>query len=105
MHTLLDEQQTELRDYVEENPRTSADYARQEFGLRREMTRSTLKDKGLHPCCVSMLQKLQPIDYDKRSHFCRLFKETFSENTDAMETVWFMDEAWFHQSSYVNAQN
>lgn len=67
--------------------------------------RRALREQGLYPYRISMLHELTPPDYPRRVEFCQWFRNQFGENVGNMETIFFSDEAWFHLSGYVNAQN
>lgn len=62
--------------------------------------------KNLHmfPYKVSVVQRLLPLDFEKRMRFCQWFNENLN-NDDILDLTFFSDEAWFHLSGYVNSQN
>ncbi len=63
LHTLSDEDQTELREHTEEHPGTSAHRTAQQLGYKRETVWKTLKEEGLFPHQISVLHELKPEDY------------------------------------------
>ncbi len=48
-HTLSDDDQTKLREHMEEHPGTSARHAAQQLGHKRETVRKTLTEEGFFP--------------------------------------------------------
>lgn len=58
----------------------------------------------MHPYKVTVVQRLQPLDYGKRVTFCNWFNQNLNKD-DVLDKTFFSDEAWFHLSGYVNSQN
>jgi hypothetical protein len=48
---------------------------------------------------------LGDVGEDKRARYCLWFREFVHDNPRILDITWFSDEAWFHLSGYVNAQN
>ena len=51
-----------------------------------------------------MLELKQP-DQVKRVAYCRRFQTLLKENLGILDYTWFLDEAWFRLSRYINSQN
>ncbi|PNF32022.1 hypothetical protein B7P43_G06549 [Cryptotermes secundus] len=49
--------------------------------------------------------ELGDVDKHKRVRHCLWFREFVHDNPRILDITWFSDEAWFHLSGYVNAQN
>lgn len=96
---------TKLREHVDENPGISARRAAQELGFKRETVRTTLKDEGYYPYRITMLHEIKLEDYSSRYDYCDWFLEKFGRDIQMIPMMFFTDEAWFHLSGYVNAQN
>ncbi|PNF32738.1 hypothetical protein B7P43_G11583 [Cryptotermes secundus] len=56
------------------------------------------KKANLHPYKITSVQELGDVDKGKLVWYCLWFREFVHDNP-------FSDEAWFHLSGYVNAQN
>lgn len=58
----------------------------------------------MHPYKVSVVQQLNPPDYNQRVQYCQWFNEHLNNN-NLLDLTFFSDEAWVHLSGYVNSQN
>jgi len=55
---------------------------------------------------MQVFHELIPGDIAKRVNYCRWFKNLIRGNISVLDQVFFfIDEAWFHLSGYVNSQN
>ncbi len=48
---------------------------------------------------------MKPFDAGKRLHFCHWLSTFFHNCYSVLDYIFFSDEAWFHLSDYINAQN
>ncbi|WP_370716200.1 hypothetical protein [Sphingomonas sp. IW22] len=71
-----------------------------------ETCRKVLKKKlKMRPYKKSSLYEIKESDYRKRVTFCEWIILKHTENPKLLDNLYFSDEAWFHLSGYVNAQN
>ncbi len=42
----------------------------------------TLQSEGMYPYCISTLQELQPLDFEKCCNFCTWLKDQFGNNVE-----------------------
>jgi hypothetical protein len=66
--------------------------------------RATQKAK-IHAYCVTAIHELKEPDREKHVAYCRRLQAFHNEHPGILDFVWFMDEACFHLSGYVNSQN
>ncbi|PNF39169.1 hypothetical protein B7P43_G01315, partial [Cryptotermes secundus] len=75
----------------------------------RSMRRILHGHLHFHPYKMFVLQEfvqeLGDVAEDKRVRYCLWFWEFVHDNPRILDITWFSDEAWFHLSGYVNAQN
>ena len=60
---------------------------------------------GFKPYKVTVVQKLQEPDFNRRTHFCDWYVQSVHDGIVDPQITFFTDEAWFHLSGYVNTQN
>lgn len=58
----------------------------------------------MHAYKVTVVQRLYPLDFERRLRFCNWFNEHLNDN-NVLDRTFFSDEAWVHLSGYVNSQN
>jgi hypothetical protein len=87
------------------SPRKSLRVLSQEIRLSRSTCQRAAKKAGLRAYRFKVVQELKQQDYDKRMTYGRWFQTFIDENPVILDYTWFSDEAWFHLSGYVNAQN
>ena len=63
------------------------------------------KKAKLHAYRISMVHELKEPDQVKRVPYCQWFQIHLKENPGILDYTWFLAEAWFHLSGYVNSQN
>jgi hypothetical protein len=63
--------------------------------------------KNLHPWPykITQVQVIEGGDYGRRTHFCNWFFQAVHDGVLDPKLTFFTDEAWFHLSGYVSAQN
>ncbi len=61
--------------------------------------------KIAYPYKIRVLQELKPLDFGKCANFCCQLSHYVRCRLDVLDTMFFLDEAWFHLSNYVNQQN
>jgi hypothetical protein len=100
-----DEIVEDLRERVEETPQISVARLSQQSGVPRSTCHKIIKNRlQLHPYKISVIQELQPADYQSRVEYCNWFQNHLN-NDHLLDVSFFSDEAWFHLSGYVNSQN
>ncbi len=58
-----------------------------------------------YPYKIQFVHELKPADPGKYIAICNWLLRYVSRSHSVLDTVFFSDEAWFHLSGYVNAQN
>ena len=94
-----------VKDQLQASPKKSLRRLSQELGLSRSTCQRAAKKAKLHAYRISMLQELKEPDQVKGVAYCRWFQTHLKENPGILDYTWFLDEAWFHLSGYVNSQN
>ncbi len=59
----------------------------------------------VYPYRTQVVHELKPANGGKCIAFCNWLLRYISRSHSVLDTVFFSDEAWFHLSGYVNAQN
>ncbi len=59
LHTLSDDDRTELRGHMAEHPSTSARRATQQLGHKRKTVRKTLKEEGFFPYQIISVARIK----------------------------------------------
>jgi hypothetical protein len=79
----------------------------QETGYSYSTCQRAAKKANLRPYKITSVQELGDVDNDKdkRVRYCLWFREFVHDNPRVWHITCFTDEAWFHLSGYVNAQN
>jgi hypothetical protein len=54
---------------------------------------------------MTQVQVIEECDYGRRMHFCNWFLQAVHDGVLDPKLTFFTDEAWFHLSGYINAQN
>jgi hypothetical protein len=54
---------------------------------------------------ITQVQVIEECDCGRRTHFCNWFLQAVYDGVLDPELTFFTDEAWFHLSGYINAQN
>jgi hypothetical protein len=54
---------------------------------------------------MTQVQVIEEGDYGRRTHFCNWFVQAVHDSVLDPELTFFTDEAWFHLSGYISAQN
>lgn len=104
--TLSTADRKQIQDRVIEEPGISARRVSQEIRFAHETVCRGLKEMGYHSYRISMLQEVQPPDYQKRVEFCDWFIDQFGNSVEKiLPSVFFSDEAEFNLSGYINLQN
>lgn len=74
-------------------------------GVSHETVRRIIRDEGLRPYRVQLVQALQPTDFRARRNFCRWMLRKIAQNPSFIERVLFSDESSFSSTSILNRQN
>jgi hypothetical protein len=59
----------------------------------------------LHPYHVHVMHELKEPDKEKWLQYCRWFTHFIWWGVDILDKDFYIDEAWFHLSGYINSQN
>lgn len=104
--TVRDEEAVNNVEAIMENePTTSLRHLSQQVGLSYGTCQKIMKkDLHCHPYKLQSAHELLPPDYARRVAYCHWFNENI-RNDDVLDLTFFSDEAWFHVSGYINAQN
>jgi hypothetical protein len=90
---------------MEISPRKSSHRLAQECDISKSSVLRGLKALKFHPYKVSLVQKLNLTDPVAHIHFCRWTLQCVHDGTVDLILLFMSDEAWFHLSGFVNAQN
>lgn len=94
-----------VQQIIEGAPKISVRRVAQETNLSVGTCHCILKrNLQLHSYKIHVYQELLPIDFERRTQFCQWFLDNHN-NDEAMDNIFFSDEAYFHLSGYVNSQN
>jgi hypothetical protein len=63
------------------------------------------KNSHLRPYKITQVQVIEECDYGRRTHFWNCFLQAVHGGVLDPKLTFFTDEAWFHLSGYINAQN
>ncbi|PNF41083.1 hypothetical protein B7P43_G06225 [Cryptotermes secundus] len=92
-------------DRLLQSPKKSLRRLSQKTGYSYSTCQRAAKKANLRPYKITSVQELGDVDKDKRVRYCLWFREFVHDNPRILDITWFSDEAWFHLSGYVNAQN
>lgn len=97
----------EIRNKIEAAPCTSTRKMAQHVHVSQTPVERALKRLKKYPYRVSVVQELKPLNYPRRLAFCHWFLRLIKggRRMDVLDNLFFLDEAWFHLSGYVNPQN
>lgn len=98
----------EIRSKVEARPDTSVRKLALQTSIHRSSAHRALKRLKLRAYRAMLVQELLPLDAQKRLEFCSWFQKFLnrhSRTVSAFDYVFFSDEAWFHKTGYINANN
>ncbi|PNF19552.1 hypothetical protein B7P43_G18247 [Cryptotermes secundus] len=94
-----------VRDRLLQYPKKSLRRLSQDTGYSYSTCQRAAKKANLRPYKITSVQELGDVDKDKRVRYCLWFREFVQDNPRILDITRFSDEAWFHLSGYVNAQN
>ena len=95
-----------VAENVCEAPSTSIHVLSQQLNISEtSLRRILLKDLGMMPYKVQLVQELKPIDHPKRFRFAKWACDRLTENVDFGKKIIFSDKAHFDLGGYVNKQN
>lgn len=96
----------EVRAVLNENRQTSTRRIAQRVGISQRSVRRSLKLLHVKPYKLLVVHELHPPDSARRKAYCRWMRRFIRQKGRLiLNHVYFSDEAWFHLSGYVNAQN
>jgi hypothetical protein len=94
-----------IRDTLEEHPRTSLTRLALQTGVPRSTCHKIVKKNlHFHPYKVTTVQELLPNEPESRINYFNWFQNNLN-NDRLLDLSFFSDEAWCHVSGYVNSQN
>jgi hypothetical protein len=94
----------EILNLVEENPGSSIRRWAYRVGVSPYTVWRTLKEQGLHPYHIQLVQGLKPEDLLKRVRFCEWLLEK-NEEPQFIERLLTTDETTFTSDGIFNARN
>jgi len=94
-----------VKDWLLASPKKSLHWLSQESGLPRSTCQCAAKKAKLHAYRISVVHELKEPDQVKWVAYCWWFQTLLKENPGILDYIWFLAEAWFHVSGYVNSQN
>ncbi|KAJ4432161.1 hypothetical protein ANN_20777 [Periplaneta americana] len=94
----------DARERMQRSPNKSVKKLTVEIGVSYGNAHKILRKKlGMFPYKVSVVQELKPPDFTARLKYCHWFEQQMTN--EILNQTFYIDEAWFHLSGYVNSQN
>lgn len=95
----------QILDRVEENPKTSTRHIGLELAIPKSVVNEVINEQLLHPYHIQKIQELLPIDPESRLTFCNFIQNQIAETPDFHRKILFTDEATFTRSGVTNLHN
>jgi hypothetical protein len=95
----------EIGARLEHSPRKSLTRLAQQAQVSKTTAWRATKNLHLRPCEITQIQVIEEGKYGRRTHFCNWFLQAVHDGVLDPKLTFFTDEAWFHLSGYINAQN
>jgi hypothetical protein len=102
---LTEETLDEIGARLEHSPRKSLARLAQQAQVSKTTAWRATKNLHLLPYKIAQVQVIEEGDYGRRTHFCNWFLQAVHDGVLDPKLTFFTDEAWFHLSGYINAQN
>lgn len=90
---------------MNDNPHTSINRTSLITGVPASTTQRIMKDSGLFPYKMTIMQELTPLDFVSRLEMCQFFRTRFQTDPNFQRKIIFTDEALFHVNGTVNRHN
>jgi hypothetical protein len=95
--------ETEAR--LEHSPRKSLARLAQQAQVSKTTAWRATTNLHLRPYKITQVHAIEEWDYGRRTHFLNWFLKAIHDGVLDPKLTFFTDEAWFHLSGYINAQN
>jgi hypothetical protein len=102
---LTEETPDEIGARLEHSLRKSLARLAQQAQVSKTTAWRATKNLHLRPYKITQVQVTEEGDYGRRTHFCNRFLQAVHDGVLAPKLTLFTDEAWFHLSGYISAQN
>jgi hypothetical protein len=102
---LTEETLDEIGARLEHSPRKSLARLAQQAQVSKITTWRATKNLHLLPYKITQVRAIEECDYGRRTHFCNWFLQAVHDGVLHPKLTFFTDEAWFHLSGHINAQN
>jgi hypothetical protein len=102
---LTEETLDEIGARLEHSPPKSLAWLAQQAQVSKQQLGEQLKTYIYGRIKVTQVQVIEEGDYGRRTHFCNWFLQAVHDGVLDPKLTFFTDEAWFHLSGYINAQN
>jgi hypothetical protein len=102
---LTEETLDEIGATLAHSPRKSLARLAQQAQVLKTTAWKAIKNLHLWPYKITQVQVIEESDYGRRMHFCNWFLQAVHDGILDPKLTFFTDEAWFHLSWYINAQN
>jgi Asp-tRNA(Asn)/Glu-tRNA(Gln) amidotransferase B subunit len=102
---LTEEMLDEIRARLQHSPRKSLARLAQQAQVSEKTACRATKNLHLWPYRITQVQVTEEGNYRRRAHCCNWFLQALHDGVLDPKLTFFTDEAWFHLSGYINAQN
>jgi hypothetical protein len=102
---LTEETLDEIGARLKYSPRKSLARLAQHVQVSKTTAWRATKNLHVRPYKITQVQVIEECDYGRRTHFCNCFLQEVHGGVLDPKLTFFTDEAWFHLSGYINAQN
>jgi hypothetical protein len=102
---LIEETLDEIGAKLEHSPRKSLARLAQQAQVSETTAWRATKNVHPRPYIITQIQVIEEGDYGRRTYFCNWFFQAVHDGVLDPKLTFFTDEAWFHLSGYISAQN
>jgi hypothetical protein len=102
---LTEETLDEIGARLQHSPLKSLARLNQQTQVLKTTVWKATENLHLWPYKITQVQVIEECDYGRRTHFCNWLLQAVHDGVLYPKLTFFTDEAWFHLSGYISAQN